>query len=49
MHNNKNRLKDRHKSNPDLREMKPRENADKGLLEGQKIGVHEAKHEREGH
>ena len=46
MDNNKNRMKDREKSNPELRKMKPKENAGKGIENGQLIGVHEGKHER---
>lgn len=46
MDNNKNRLKDRPKSNAELRKIDPKENADLGIKEGQKIGVHESKHEK---
>ena len=46
MDNNKNRMKDREKSNPELRKMDPRENADAGIIDGKKIGVHESKHEK---
>lgn len=46
MDNNKNRMKDRGKSNPELRKMKPKENADLGIIDGHKIGVHEGKHEK---
>ncbi|HNW05091.1 MAG TPA: hypothetical protein PKI76_06875 [Oscillospiraceae bacterium] len=38
MDNNKNRMKDRPKSNPELRKMKPKENADVGIIEGEKTG-----------
>jgi hypothetical protein len=48
MDNNKNRMKDRKKSNPELRKMKPKENADVGMIDGQKTGVHAAKHEKSG-
>ena len=48
MDNNKNRIKDRGKSNPELRKMKPKENADVGIIDGQKIGVHGSKHEKAG-
>lgn len=48
MDNNKNRKKDREKSNPELRKMEPRDNADLGIIEGDKIGVHGGKHEKEG-
>ncbi len=48
MDNNKNRMKDRDKSNPELRKMKPRENADVGIEHGHKIGTHTSKHEKSG-
>ncbi|WFR59278.1 hypothetical protein QA584_09380 [Anaerocolumna sp. AGMB13025] len=46
MDNNKNREKDREKSNAELRKMKPKENADVGIMNGQILGVHEGKHEK---
>lgn len=46
MDNNKNRMKDREKSKATLRKMEPRDNADLGIINGQKIGVHESKHEK---
>lgn len=46
MDNNKNRLKDRPKSNPELRKMQPKDNADVGIKDGHKLGVHESKHEK---
>jgi hypothetical protein len=46
MDNNKNRMKDREKSNPELRKMDPTGNADHGIINGQVIGVHEGKHEK---
>jgi hypothetical protein len=46
MDNNKNRIKDRDKSNPELRKMEPRDNADAGMINGKVIGVHESKHEK---
>ena len=46
MNKNKNRIRDREKSNPELRKMKPKENSDVGIIDGQKIGVHESKHEK---
>lgn len=46
MNNNKNRLKDRPKSNPELRKMEPKNNKDLGIVDGQKISVHESKHEK---
>lgn len=46
MDNNKNRMKDRPKSNPELRQIKPKENADVGIINGEKIGLHHSGHER---
>ena len=46
MDNNKNRRRDREKSNPELRKMEPKDNADVGMVNGQVIGVHESKHEK---
>lgn len=46
MDNNKNRMKDREKSNAELRKMDPKENADLGIIGGAKIGVHDGKHEK---
>ena len=46
MKNNKNRMKDRPKSNPELRKMQPQSNADVGIVDGHKIGVHESGHEK---
>lgn len=46
MDNNKNRMRDREKSNAELRKIDPKENADVGIINGQKTGVHEAKHEK---
>jgi hypothetical protein len=46
MNNNKNRIKDREKSNPELRKMEPRDNADAGMFNGKVIEVHESKHEK---
>ena len=46
MDNNKNRMKDREKSNAELRKMEPRDNADVGIINGQIIGVHAGKHEK---
>jgi hypothetical protein len=44
--NNKNRRKDREKSSPELRKMAPRDNKDVGIIDGNKIGVHDSKHEK---
>ncbi|MGX8709619.1 MAG: hypothetical protein ACQGTM_05155 [bacterium] len=46
MDNNKNRRKDREKSNPELRKMKPGENADAGMIDGHKLGMHDGRHEK---
>ena len=46
MDNNKNRVKDRAKSNPELRKMDPAGNADVGIINGQIIGVNENKNEK---
>lgn len=46
MDNNKNRIKDREKSNAELRKMKPKDNADVGIINGDKIGVHDGGHEK---
>lgn len=46
--NNKNRMKDREKNNPELRRMKPKENEDAGIINGHKIGLHDGKHEKSG-
>ncbi len=46
MDNNKNRNKDHEKSNTELRKMKPKDNADVGIKNGQILGVHEGKHEK---
>ncbi len=46
MDNNKNRMKDREKSNAELRKMEPKNNADVGIKNGQIIGVHDGKHEK---
>lgn len=46
MDNNKNRIKDREKSNPELRKIDPKHNEDAGFIDGVKIGVHESQHEK---
>lgn len=46
MDNNKNRMKDRPKSNPEMRKMQPKDNASVGIDEGHKVGVHESKYEK---
>ncbi|MEL7646689.1 MAG: hypothetical protein AAGU76_01285 [Sedimentibacter sp.] len=46
MKNNKNRMRDREKSNAELRKMEPKDNADAGIINGQIIGVHESRHEK---
>lgn len=46
MDNNKNRTRDRGKSNAELRKMKPKDNADVGIKDGQILGVHAGKYEK---
>lgn len=46
MDNNKNRKKERDKSNSELRKMEPKNNADVGIENGAILGVHEGKHEK---
>lgn len=46
MDDNKNRMRERWKSNPELRKIDPKNNADAGIINGQIIGVHESKHEK---
>ena len=46
MKNNKNRMRDREKSNPELRKIDPMDNKDAGIKDGHKIGVHDSKHEK---
>ena len=46
MDNNKNRMKDREKSNPELRKIDPKDNADAGIVNGKKTGVHDGGHEK---
>ena len=46
MKNSKNRMRDREKSNPELRKMKPKENADAGIVDGSHMGTHKSRHEK---
>ena len=46
MNNNKNRMKDRDKSNATMRKIDPSRYADKGIINGEKIGVHDGKNEK---
>lgn len=46
MDNNKNRMRDRDKSNAELRKMEPKNKADVGMANGKVIGVHAGKHEK---
>lgn len=46
MNHNKNRMRDREKSNPELRKIDPKRNADVGIIDGQKTGVHESAREK---
>lgn len=43
MDKNKNRLKDRPKSNAELRKVKPKDNADLGIKNGDKTGQNDSK------
>jgi len=47
VNHNKNRVKDRPKSDSTLRKMKPKENSDLGIINGIKTGLHSSFHERE--
>lgn len=47
MDNNKNRIKDREKSSAELRKIKPKENADVGIQNGKKAGLHDGGHEKD--
>lgn len=46
MNNNKNRMRDRKKSNPERRKIEPWDNRDVGIIDGQRLGVHGSKHEK---
>lgn len=46
MDNNKNRKKDREKNSPERRKIEPKDNADVGIINGKKIGVHGSKNEK---
>jgi hypothetical protein len=46
MDNNKNRAKDRPKNKPEQRKIKPVENSDMGIINGQKIEQHDGGHEK---
>jgi len=46
MNNNKSRIRDREKSNAELRKMEPKDNADIGIINGQISGIHEGKYEK---
>ena len=48
MKNNKNRIKDRPKNNPELRKIKPYENADMGVINGKIVGLHDSGSEKNG-
>jgi len=43
MNNNKNRRKDRDVSNAELRKMEPKDHADVGIKNGEKVGDRESK------
>ncbi len=46
MKNNKNRMRDREKSNAELRKMEPKDNADVGIIDGKISGIHDGGHEK---
>lgn len=46
MDNNKNRMRDREITNPEKRKIQPKDHEDVGIINGQKTGVHETKHEK---
>ena len=46
MNNNKNRIRDREKSNAELRKMDPKDNADVGIENGKILGLHNGKNEK---
>lgn len=46
MKNNKNRMRDREKSNSELRKMEPKDNADVGIVDGKILGIHDGGHEK---
>lgn len=46
MKNNKNRMRERPKSNSELRKMEPKDNADVGIVDGKILGLHDGGHEK---
>jgi hypothetical protein len=46
MKNNKNRMREREKSNSELRKMEPKDNADVGIVDGKILGIHDSGHEK---
>jgi hypothetical protein len=46
MKNNKSRMRDRDKSNAELRKMNPKENANVGIVDGKHTGTHTSRHEK---
>lgn len=46
MKNNKNRMREREKSNSELRKMEPKDNADVGIVDGKILGIHDGGHEK---
>jgi hypothetical protein len=46
MDNNKNRSKDRRKNNAELRKMQPKDNANMGIMNGEKIGANGKKQDK---
>ncbi len=46
MKNNKNRMREREKSNSELRKMEPKDNSDVGIVDGKILGIHDGGHEK---
>ena len=46
MKNNKNRTRERQKSNSELRKMEPKDNADVGINDEKILGIHDGGHEK---
>mgnify|MGYP001000644455 FL=1 len=46
MKNNKNRMREKEKSNSELRKMEPKDNADVGIVDGKILGIHDGGHEK---
>ena len=46
MKNYKNRIREREKSNSELRKMEPKDNEDVGIVDGKILGIHDGGHEK---